>query len=179
MGTGTMASVLAATRRAPAKAILALMLLLAMTVIVAALGFEHLGGYDPCALCLQQRYAYYLCIPAMGVALVLLRARQQEGAALLVLIGLAFLVNAALGTYQAGAEWKFWDPPATCAAVGALPSFDARSLTMDRVPALCGVASWRFLGLSFAGWNTVASTVLAVGTLTAASRALRKPAGAA
>ena len=25
-----------------------------------ALGFEHIGNYDPCALCLQQRYAYYI-----------------------------------------------------------------------------------------------------------------------
>ena len=61
----------------------------------------------------------------------------------LLAVGVGFAVNAALGVYQAGAEWKFWDPPSTCAAAAGLPTFDAKSLSMDRVPALCGVASWR------------------------------------
>ena len=65
----------------------------------------------------------------------------------------ASLVNAGLGVYQAGAEWKFWDPPATCASPTELPTFDLKTMNLDRVPAACGVASWRFLGLSFAGWN--------------------------
>ena len=30
----------------------------AVAVIVAAHGFEEIGGYIPCPLCLQQRYAY-------------------------------------------------------------------------------------------------------------------------
>jgi disulfide bond formation protein DsbB len=93
----------------------------------------------------------------------------------LLAVGVGFLVNAGLGVYQAGAEWKLWDPPSTCAAAAELPTFDARSLSIDRVPALCGVASWRFLGLSFAGWNAVISAALAGGALTAALKAIRKP----
>ncbi|MEO0809293.1 MAG: disulfide bond formation protein B, partial [Pseudomonadota bacterium] len=38
--------------------------------ILLALGFEHIGGHEPCQLCLQQRYAYYLAIPALFLALV-------------------------------------------------------------------------------------------------------------
>jgi disulfide bond formation protein DsbB len=40
------------------------------------------------------------------------------------------------------------------------------------VPAGCGVASWRFLGLSFAGWNAVASAAVAAGALWASLKAL-------
>jgi disulfide bond formation protein DsbB len=159
-----------------ATGLAALVLAVAGATILAALAFQHIGGYDPCLLCLQQRYAYYLGIPATIAALVLLLQAQPKLAAVVLLaVGVGFAVNAALGVYQAGAEWKLWDPPSTCAAATDLPSFDVKSLTMDRVPALCGVASWRFLGLSFAGWNAAISAGLAGGALTAALKAIRTP----
>lgn len=87
----------------------ALTLAAALAGILTALGFQHLGGVDPCALCFQQRYAYYAGIPALFAALVLLSAgRRREAALLFFLVFLAFLANAGLGTYHAGAEWKFW-----------------------------------------------------------------------
>jgi disulfide bond formation protein DsbB len=151
-----------------------LLLAVATAVILAALGFEHLGGYTPCPLCLQQRYAYYFAIPALLAALALTGAgRRTAAAALFAVIAVAFLANAGLGTYQAGAEWKFWEPPASCAAPSTLPSFDLKEGSFDRIPASCGVASWRFLGLSFAGWNAVASALLAAGAAMAAVTAMR------
>jgi disulfide bond formation protein DsbB len=35
----------------------------------------------------------------------------------------------------------------------------------------CDEASWRFLGLSFAGWNVIASILLAVGAAYAGAKA--------
>ena len=162
-------------RRLPASAIAGLVLLAAAAVILAALAFEHIGGYTPCPLCLQQRYAYYLGIPALAAALVLLRVpNRKAAAAVLAAVSLAFLANAGLGVYQAGAEWKFWDPPATCASPAELPTFDLKTMNLDRVPATCGVASWRFLGLSFAGWNAVVSAGLAAGAGLAAFKAMSR-----
>jgi disulfide bond formation protein DsbB len=156
-----------------APVIAAFLMAIAAAVILAALAFEHIGGYTPCPLCLQQRYAYYLGIPALAAALVLLRlARPRWAAVLLLAVGLGFAVNAGLGVYQSGAEWKFWDPPATCSSPSSLPSFDLDHMDLNRVPASCGVASWRFLGLSFAGWNAVASAGLAAGALLAALKAV-------
>ena len=146
-----------------------LVLIGAIAVILSALSFEHIGGYMPCPLCLQQRYAYYFAIPALLGALVLLASGRRIGAAVIfVAVAIAFLANAGLGTYQAGAEWKFWDPPASCAAPSTLPSFDLKHDNFNRIPVSCGIASWRFLGLSFAGWNAVASVLLAAGAATAA-----------
>ncbi len=160
-------------RRLSATAVAGLVLLVAAAVILAALAFEHIGGYTPCPLCLQQRYAYYLGIPALAGALALLRfPHPKAAAAILAAVGLAFVVNAGLGIYQAGAEWKLWDPPATCASPSELPTFDLKTMNLDRVPASCGVASWRFLGLSFAGWNAVASAGLAAGAALAALKAM-------
>jgi disulfide bond formation protein DsbB len=156
-----------------------LVLIGAIVVILTALGFEHIVGYMPCPLCLQQRYAYYFAIPALLAALVLLGSDRRIVAAVIFLaVAVAFLGNAGLGTYQAGAEWKFWDPPASCAAPATLPSFDLKHDNFNRIPVSCGVASWRFLGLSFAGWNAVASVLLAAGAATAALEvANRRPGG--
>lgn len=160
-------------RQGSATAIGGLMLLTAAAVILAALGYEHIGGYRPCPLCLQQRYAYYGGIPALAAALILLRAgRAPAAAALFALIGAAFVINAGLGTYQAGAEWKFWEL-SSCDASGTLPDFDISKLDIEKAP-VCGVANWRFLGLSFAGWNAVISAVLALGALSAAVKTWRR-----
>jgi len=162
-------------RRTSPTTIGGLVLLMAVAVILAALGFEHIGGHLPCPLCLQQRYAYYAAIPALVAALILARTgRTTAAAALFLLVAIAFVVNAGLGVYQAGAEWKFWDPPATCAAPATMPAFDINRLNLERVPVGCGVASWRFLGLSFAGWNAVASILLAAGAFAAALKAARR-----
>ena len=47
----------------------ALFLTFAMAAVVgAALGFEHIGHYMPCKLCLEQRLPYYIGVPAVALA---------------------------------------------------------------------------------------------------------------
>jgi disulfide bond formation protein DsbB len=161
----------------PASRLGGLLLLSATAVIVTALAFQHLGGYDPCPLCLQERYAYYAGIPLLFAALVLLLLHSPKGAAaLFALVALTFIANAALGSYHAGVEWKFWAGPDTCAATARPlttgPGGLLKQLETTRV-IRCDEAPWHFLGLSFAGWNAVASLVLAAGAATAALKAWR------
>ena len=141
-----------------------IIVMVALAAIVAALGFEHLGGYKPCPLCLQQRYAYYAGIPLAAVSFFLARA-QRHGIAMVLLIicGLGFLANTGLGIYHSGVEWKWWPGPASCAGGDLTPiSGDLlQALEGARAPA-CDEAPWRFLGLSFAGWNAVVSLCIAL-----------------
>jgi disulfide bond formation protein DsbB len=148
-------------------------LLLAVATILTAHAFESIGGYIPCPLCLQQRYAYYVGIPLLAGALALLTVGKRTVAVVLFAgVALAFLANAGLGVYQAGAEWQLWDPPATCAAPAELPTLSLDAKGLNRQPVSCGVASWRMFGLSFAGWNALLSLALAAGTATAAAGAV-------
>ena len=143
----------------------------ATAVILAALGFEHLGGYIPCPLCLQQRYAYYAGIPLAFAALVLVSADKSRLAQLAFsLITLAFLLNAGLAVYHAGAEWKFWPGPQSCGTLQAITSHGKGLLEgLDKTKVIvCDEAQWRFAGISFAGWNVVASALLALGAARAA-----------
>lgn len=149
------------------------LMLVATAAIVTALLFQYIGGYAPCELCVQQRWAYYIGIPATFLALIALSAGKPRVAGLLLFaIALGFLANAGLGVYHAGAEWKFWDGPQTCSG-GTLSPLGGKSggllgnLDSVRIQR-CDEASWRFAGLSFAGWNVVISFGLMVAGLKAA-----------
>lgn len=149
----------------------ALTLMAALAGILLALGAQYLGGLAPCPLCLQQRYAYYAGIPLLFAALAMLAADRRRNAAILFfLVSLAFLANAGLGVYHAGAEWKFWPGPDTCAA-GTLTA-ETKTSILERLKNVqvirCDEASFRFLGLSFAGWNVFLSVALSIGALQAA-----------
>src|SRR5262245_58978426 len=82
-----------------------LTLFLAVAAILAALAFQYIGGYLPCPLCLMQRYAYYAGIPVLFLAMALTAEMPRVAAFLFFLVALAFLANAGLGVYHAGAEW--------------------------------------------------------------------------
>lgn len=153
-------------------------LFLALAAILTAHAFERFGGYDPCPLCLMQRYAFYVGIPGLFVALVLATAGHDRAAAFVFFaVCLAFLANAGLGLYHAGVEWKYWPGPDTCS--GALQPLAPGSggllkgLETTRV-IRCDEAPWRFLGLSFAGWNVVVSFLAFVAALQAAFAAVRR-----
>ena len=141
----------------------------------AALAFEHLGGYIPCALCLLQRQPYYVGIPVALAAVVSsgLGAPPIVTRGLIAIAGLLMIVGAGLGVYHAGVEWHFWEGPATCATSANGVTTNAGDLLSDlntvKGPS-CTEASLRVLGLSFAGWNVIASLLIAVVAL----RSLRR-----
>lgn len=147
-------------------------LLLAIVSILTALAFEHFGGFAPCPLCLMQRWAYYAGIPVLFMALVLVAAERPVMAKVLFfLVALAFVANAGLGIYHAGAEWQFWPGPDTCASAGTLQRTTDSLLKElgNAVPVVrCDQAAWRLFGLSFAGWNVIVSLVICAAAVNAA-----------
>ena len=76
---------------------------LAFVTILTAHAFEQFGGYPPCPLCLQERYAYYFAVPATLVAFFAARGNAIGFARIvLLLIAVGFLINAGVGVYHAG-----------------------------------------------------------------------------
>lgn len=154
----------------------AFVLFAATATILTALGFEHLGGYQPCQLCLEQRWAYYAGIPVLFAALVLVASHKPKAAGILFfLAALGFLANSGLGIYHSGVEWKLWAGPAGCSSTQALPGSVGdlmKGLGQGGHIARCDDSAWRFAGLSFAGWNALISLALFAGALKAASAAV-------
>lgn len=150
-------------------------LTLAMGAVVGtALLFQHVGGYMPCALCLEQRTPYYigLGVGIAAIAAVSVRLPQAAIRGLFALIGLLMLWTLALGAYHAGVEWGFWPGPADCAAGAAAMDLTGDLLSsMDAVrPPSCSEAALRVLGLSMAGWNVLAAAILAFAAFRTALR---------
>lgn len=154
----------------------ALFLAVAMAVVVGtALGFQHIGGYMPCKLCLEQRTPYYVGVPLMALAALssALHWPAWMTRALLALGGLLMLYGLYLGAYHAGVEWRWWAGPTDCQAVSGTVDTGGKGLLdvlNNVVPPRCEDAALRVLGLSFAGWNVLASAFLAVVALRGAFR---------
>jgi disulfide bond formation protein DsbB len=147
-----------------------LALLISVGSILTALGFEYIGGYSPCPLCLMQRYAFYAGIPLTFLAMAFVAERSQIAALLFFVVALGYFANAGLAAYHAGVEWHFWPGPDTCTAAQALPKSPAdllKGLDSARV-VRCDEATWRLFGLSFAGWNVLISLALSLISLQAA-----------
>ncbi|MFN3508406.1 MAG: disulfide bond formation protein B [Allorhizobium sp.] len=165
---------------APLKSdsVLAAVLTIGMAIVVgSALGFEHIGGYIPCALCLLQRNPYYIGIGVglLAVLSAVFRLPPVVTRLLLIAIAILMLVGMGMGIYHSGVEWRFWEGPATCtigATGGDTPVNVLEALNATKAPS-CTDATLRVLGLSFAGWNVLTSAALAALALWGA---LRKPA---
>ncbi|WP_245409827.1 disulfide bond formation protein B [Pararhizobium haloflavum] len=144
---------------------LASLLLFGMMVTVGgALAFEHIGGFIPCALCLQQRTPYYIGIPIAALALASLLGRAPFLVTrLLFLAAFALMAyGAGLGAYHSGVEWGWWEGPVSCGGGGFTSDAGSLLSQLDATrPPSCNDAAGRFLGLSFAGWNVIASLGLA------------------
>lgn len=146
--------------RAPGLAFLA-----GLFAIIAAWGFEIIGGYLPCKLCLQERIPYYVGLPILLVGL-LLSQRMPRLARLLYFIGGAiFFFGSTLAGYHVGAEWKLWVGPSDC---GGTPTVitsanDLMAAVKGTRLVSCSEAPISLFGLSFAGWNVLST--LFVGTM--------------
>lgn len=125
---------------------------------LAALGFQHIGGLDPCAMCFWQRYPHWTAV-AFGTLALFLGQRLWP-----LLAGLSAFTTAAIGAYHSGVERKWWDGPASCTGRG-LTTEDAGSLldfTNAKAPALCDEIPWEIFGITMANLNAIGSFVVAL-----------------
>ena len=146
----------------------------------SALGFEHIGGYIPCHLCLLERIPYYIGVPVGIIGLLAWRygflPRFIGKLALLVIVGL-MIWGMIMGVYHSGVEWHWWAGPPDCSGALNGVTTDANNLLADlnRVKGpKCDEAALRIFGLSFAGWNVVVSLVIAAIALWGVGSARKK-----
>jgi disulfide bond formation protein DsbB len=140
-------------------------LVIAAAAILGALGFEHIGGYLPCHLCLMQRTPYYVGVPvaALTVLAVVLAAPRPLVAALFAIVAALMLYGGGLAVFHAGVEWGLWAGPVSCSpSVGVSSAADMLNQLENSHAPSCTDAALRILGLSFAGWNVLVSALLVV-----------------
>jgi disulfide bond formation protein DsbB len=148
----------------PSQALRALLIMAASLAVLAAVWILQGFGYEPCELCLTQRYAFYVAAPLAALT-AFFAGRSAHGLARagFALLTLAFVANAALAAYHAGVEYHWWAGPTACTG-GLTGSVDVNDLmkALNSVKVVrCDEAQMRIAGLSLAGWNVVASAALA------------------
>ncbi|MSO76108.1 MAG: disulfide bond formation protein B [Alphaproteobacteria bacterium] len=129
----------------------------------AALLFQYAGGLAPCELCLYQRYPHGLAAPLACLAWVLGARRPALASAALGLAGLVLLAGTGIAGFHVGVERHWWPGLAHCAGGGTPATLEElRAQIMGRPVARCDDVPWSLFGVSMAGYNFLASVVLAV-----------------
>ena len=136
---------------------------------LAAIGtfffFQYGLGLPPCHLCHLQRKSFYVAVPLAAMLWIGAGHGASRKVLLIGFIALALIMlwNSGLAAYHAGIEWKLWPGPADC--TGPIDKFGSVQNLMKQLQHInlvrCDVASWRFLGLSLAGWDVPLSLALA------------------
>jgi disulfide bond formation protein DsbB len=152
-------------RAEPAAAAALAIFLISAATLAGAWYFQLVEKLPPCPLCLEERIAYHVVIPLsllMAIA-ALVRAPKSLLATGFVVIMIAMLGNAVLGTYHAGVEWRWWAGPTDCS--GPLTDLTAGGSLLSQLNSIhvvrCDEAAWRFLGISLAGYDALISLFLA------------------
>jgi disulfide bond formation protein DsbB len=141
--------------------------------------FQYVLGYPPCPLCLDQRNAYYICVP---LAALLWLGGNYGAARKVMILGFAVIAgvmlwNTGLAAYHAGIEWKFWAGPQDCS--GPISKTGSAADLLKKLQNIhivrCDEAAWRLLGLSLAGYDVLISLGLAAVAAWGARSALAQP----
>ncbi|MCE8546282.1 disulfide bond formation protein B [Ruegeria pomeroyi] len=135
-------------------------------LLLAAWGFQYLGGMAPCKLCIWQRYPH-------GAAALIGAVTLATGWRILPWAGaLAALTTAGIGLYHAGVEQGWWEGPTTCTSgpIGGLSAEQLMAQIMEAPLVRCDEIPWDLFGISMAGWNGLVSLGLALVWLLAATR---------
>ncbi|MEO0747224.1 MAG: disulfide bond formation protein B [Pseudomonadota bacterium] len=127
--------------------------------------FQSLG-YEPCPMCLWQRYPHVVAIVIGLIAFIL------PGRILPLLGAAAALTTAGIGVFHTGVERSWWEGPSTCSSqpIGDLSPEELLDQIMNAPLVRCDEVAWQFLGLSMASWNALFSLGLAALWLMAVTR---------
>lgn len=129
-----------------------------LAILLGAFGFQYIGGYPPCAMCLWQRWPHGAAIVLGLIGLFL----PSRGIAWLG--ALAAAITAGIGLYHTGVERKWWEGPQSCTgsgdALSGLSGGDLLSLDAPTGIVMCDQVVWDLFGLSMASYNAIFSALL-------------------
>ncbi|HKS88341.1 MAG TPA: disulfide bond formation protein B [Stellaceae bacterium] len=147
-------------RRPTPRAFAGFVLAASVIVLGAALASQYWGGLAPCELCLLQRWPWAIAIAAAAVAFVMDNRPSLPWLALG--LALLFAAGAAVAFYHVGVEQRWFAGPSACTAHGgAMTLEEMKRQILGTAPVLCDKVQWSLFGVSLAGWNLLASLVMA------------------
>lgn len=157
------------------RRVLALVGAACIGMLAFGLYLQHVGGLEPCPMCIVQRYALVLVGLVAGIT-----AFTRGRGALIAGSGL-MLLSSGFGAFVAARQsWLQWYPPevASCGRdfYGMIETFPLkRAIPMIfRGSGDCTKIDWTFLGGSIANWSILWFVFFALVFLLLAVRSLRR-----
>jgi disulfide bond formation protein DsbB len=138
-------------------------------MMAVALGLEHIGGFDPCPLCIFQRVA----VIAAGVVFAIAALHSPAGRVGKGIYGLLSLVAVGIGAFIAGRHvWLQTLPADEVPTCGPGLDYMMDILPMQDVVATvltgsgeCANIDFSLLGLSLPAWTLIGFAILAIAPL--------------
>jgi disulfide bond formation protein DsbB len=145
-----------------------------VAVLGTALLSQYWGGLAPCELCLLQRWPWTAAIVISLVSILVGSRPAMPWVALL--LAAVFVVGSGLALYHVGVEKHWFAGPEACTgAPTAADTVDAlKARILGQMPVRCDEPAWSLWGISMAGWNLLASLIMA-GACLAVFLQLRRP----
>ncbi|MFO1068491.1 MAG: disulfide bond formation protein B [Geminicoccaceae bacterium] len=136
----------------------------AAATLAAVLIMQYGFGYEPCHLCIWERWPYLVAGAALAGSCFVKVPRLG-----LLVAALAFAAGSLLAAYHVGVEEGVFELPGSClAGEGPAQSIEQLKQMLENAPARCDQVTAAFFGLSLAAWNLVLSVVLTVTSLAGA-----------
>jgi len=123
-----------------------------------AFGSQHFGGFQPCELCVLQRWPWGAAILFAFLAVIIAPARRG----FLALAALSVATSAGIAGFHVGVEQGWWEGLSGCSAGATPETLDQLRALVSKAPVVrCTDIPWQALGVSMAGWNFLAALVIA------------------
>jgi disulfide bond formation protein DsbB len=133
--------------------------------------FQNSLGLSPCPLCLDQRKWHWAVVGVSILAFVVGVVRPGLSRWLLLAVGLVLLGSAAMGAYHVAVE-QHW-VVAQCDARINPDDIGPLGEGSFEVPK-CDEIAWSLWGVSMAGWNAIASLLMALASFAVAAAPERR-----
>ena len=145
-----------------------------VAILLAALGYQFIGGLEPCILCIWQRWPHAVtAVLALGAWAAAPQSALRVG--LLGLVTVSMAVSVGLAGYHVGVEQHWWAGTEECglAPLGGADIDTLRQQLLATPVARCDEVLWSLFGISMAGYNTLLSVGLGLLAALAMAQTLR------
>jgi len=153
-------------QKSPQRALLLALSAISAGMLGVALIAQYGFGLYPCELCMLQRYPY-VAIVALGIFGAIVAKTPHHLRIMVWLCALLLLADAGIAAYHAGVETGLFPGPAACTSSDkpgeTLEEMRAAIMNAQLVP--CDQPMAHVLGISMAGWNAIAASLLFIGTI--------------
>ena len=138
--------------------------------LATAFWFQYVAGLEPCPLCIDQRWAHGASIAVAAASVAVMTPGRAP--IMLAALALAFLAGTAIAAWHVMVEWH-WVASPGCSP----PEFGDMSIDsfLSIEVVRCDEVAWSMAGVSMAGWNAIASFMLAAVAITGGLASLRGP----